>query len=427
MESIEAQLAAGARAFALKHYATATECFSRACESLTAHHPENHPAIIDAHLFYGKALLRNAISLGSLIGPLDGQKSHHDHPSHDQAGRHGQATTPQATSSTRAGASSSSKGSSSLPASKALNKTPQIHFSGDSSDGEHAEEEEEATDEDEAVEGPVTVEEELESAFHALEFARQAIQSQIDTHLINQKPRDETERLQNKLIDVYDLIAQVHQEGEQFEMAVEAYKHSLEIKKSRPDVKAGTVAETHLMIALALELIPDNGELLKQAIEHVDRAIELMRGHLSHLNDRFGALRSEHSTSKSTEPSQAAEGGTNGPSDRAGEVGSSQLRSEIEETRSLIDELEAKKEELKTVPQAPPLTDADQALQAYLNALNHQPHPNGKAIVNDLSKLVKKRPRPPPPPLETSEPSSSNSGRPLEAEQPESSPKRPKI
>ncbi|KAA1088085.1 hypothetical protein PGTUg99_028305 [Puccinia graminis f. sp. tritici] len=377
IDTIEAELAAGARAFAFKNYAIATECFSKACEKLTTHHPQNHSAIIDAHLSYGKALLRNAITLGSLSGGLN---------AHNPA-----ATEPEDTpsevagnvpSSSKVGASAASASKPSQPAAKGIKGNPQIHFSGDSSD-EEGDEGEEGDEEIDQAEEPVTVEDELENAFQVLEFARQSILSQIDS---SKDQPEQVEKLQNKLIDVYDLIAQVHQEGEQFEQAVESYKSSLEIKKSRTDITAGAIAETHLMIALALELIPDEGESMKQAIGHVDEAIELMRAQLAKLNQQSEGQTEGKGKGKSTGSSGEAEQDA-GAADK--------LKLDIEETQSLIAELEAKREELKTVPQAPAMSDADKALQVYLAAVNNNPSTtNGKAAINDLTNLVKKRARP---------------------------------
>ncbi|WAR62112.1 hypothetical protein PtB15_14B206 [Puccinia triticina] len=384
IDTIEAELAAGARAFAFKNYAIATECFSKACEKLTTHHPENHTAIIDAHLSYGKALLRNAITLGSLSGGLN---AHNPAAAATEPGDAAPEVTESAASSSKgtanqAGAASSSKPSQ--PVAKGNKGNPQIHFSGDSSDEDDDEGAGEDGDEEiDQAEEPVTVEDELENAFQVLEFARQSILSQVDS---SKDQPEQAEKLQNKLIDVYDLIAQVHQEGEQFEQAVESYQSSLEVKKSRTDVTAGAIAETHLMIALALELIPDEGESMKQAIGHVDEAIELMKAQLAKLTEQAGGQTEEGGKEKPTESSEGTKQDV-GPANK--------LKSEIEETQSLIGELEAKREELKTVPQAPAMTEADKALQAYLAAVNNNPSTaNGKAAINDLTSLVKKRARP---------------------------------
>ncbi|KAI9618460.1 hypothetical protein H4Q26_012281 [Puccinia striiformis f. sp. tritici PST-130] len=344
IDTIEAELAAGSRAFAFKNYAIATECFSKACEKLTTHHPENYSAIIDAHLSYGKALLRNAINLGSLSGGLN---------AHNPT-----ATEPEdATPEVNGDAPSSSKG----PAEAST-----------------------ANEEIDQAEEPVTVEDELENAFQVLDFARQSILTQIDS---SKDQPEHVKKLQTKLIDVYDLIAQVHQEGEQFEQAVESYKSSLEVKKSRTDAPAGTIAETHLMIALALELIPDEGESMKQAIGHIDEAIDLMKSQLDKLTHQQSV--SQTGQEGQEKPAESVEG------DKEKPEAAEKLKSEIEETQSLIGELEAKREELKTVPQAPAMTEADKALQAYLAAVNSNPSTtNGKAAINDLTSLVKKRARP---------------------------------
>ncbi|PLW35486.1 hypothetical protein PCASD_12722 [Puccinia coronata f. sp. avenae] len=375
MDTIEAELAAGARAFAFKNYAIATECFSKACEKLTTHHSQNLSAIIDAHLSYGKALLRNAIDLGSLSGALNTQN-----PTAPEA--EGAAPSSSKDIAEPAGGASTSKAPQ--PAAKGVKGNPQIHFSGDSSDEEDGAGAEEGDEEIDQAEEPVTVEDELENAFQVLDFARQSILSQIDS---SKDASEAVDKLQLKLIDVYDLIAQVHQEGEQFEQAVESYKSSLDVKKGRSDVTAGSIAGTHLMIALALELIPDEGESMKQAIGHVDEAIELMKAQLDRLTKQLeGHTTRPDGEGKPTEPNE---------NKKDGNASADSLKLEIEETQSLIGELEAKREELKTIPQAPPMTEADKALQAYLAAVNSNPSTaNGKGAINDLTSLVKKRARP---------------------------------
>ncbi|KNZ49440.1 hypothetical protein VP01_4g3 [Puccinia sorghi] len=118
------------------NYAVATDCFSKACEMLTtAHHggaqDHNHSIIIHAHLLYGKALLQNAISLASFCwrrkhvqsGFPGSHEGHQRQSAHPLLGRLG----------------------------------------------------EEASDQ-------VTVEDELENAFHVLDFARQTI---VNSPLMN--------------------------------------------------------------------------------------------------------------------------------------------------------------------------------------------------------------------------------------------------
>ncbi|KAI9628276.1 hypothetical protein KEM48_011721 [Puccinia striiformis f. sp. tritici PST-130] len=331
IDTIEAELAAGSRAFAFKNYAIATECFSKACEKLTTHHPENYSAIIDAHLSYGKALLRNAINLGSLSGGLN---------AHNPT-----ATEPEdATPEVNGDAPSSSKGPAEASTANA--------------GGEEDEEIDQA-------EEPVTVEDELENAFQVLDFARQSILTQIDS---SKDQPEHVKKLQTKLIDVYDLIAQVHQEGEQFEQAVESYKSSLEVKKSRTDAPAGTIAETHLMIALALELIPDEGESMKQAIGHIDEAIDLMKSQLDKLTHQQSV--SQTGQEGQEKPAESVEG------DKEKPEAAEKLKSEIEETQSLIGELRPRGKSLSGCCQQQPL--------------DHQ----RKAAINDLTSLVKKRARP---------------------------------
>ncbi|KAI9608308.1 hypothetical protein KEM48_003241 [Puccinia striiformis f. sp. tritici PST-130] len=193
-------------------------------------YPSPRKLIIDAHLSYGKALLRNTINLGSLSGGLN---------AHNPTANEPEDTTPKvngnAPSSSKVGPA---KASTSEPdASKGIKGNPQIHFSGDDSDDDKEAGEEEDEEIDQAEE-PVTIVVELENTFQVLDFAHQSIRPKSPLSKINQNP---SKKLQTKLIDVHDLIAQVHQEGGQFEQAVESYKSSLEVKKFWADGPAGTI------------------------------------------------------------------------------------------------------------------------------------------------------------------------------------------
>ncbi|KAH9467812.1 hypothetical protein Pst134EA_011435 [Puccinia striiformis f. sp. tritici] len=96
------------------------------------------------------------------------------------------------------------------------------------------------------------------------------------------------------------------------------------------------------MIALALELILDKGKLMKQAIGHIDKAIDLMKSQLAELTHQQSV--SQTGQEGKERPAESAVG------DKEKTEAVEKLKSEIEETQSLIGEFEAKQEELKTVP-----------------------------------------------------------------------------
>ncbi|KAH9467811.1 hypothetical protein Pst134EA_011434 [Puccinia striiformis f. sp. tritici] len=192
-------------------------------------YPSPRKLIIDAHLSYGKALLRNTINLGSLSGGLN---------AHNPTANEPEDTTPKVNGNAPSSSKGPAKASTSEPdASKGIKGNPQIHFSGDDSDDDKEAGEEEDEEIDQAEE-PVTIVVELENTFQVLDFAHQSIRPKSPLSKINQNP---SKKLQTKLIDVHDLIAQVHQEGGQFEQAVESYKSSLEVKKFWADGPAGTI------------------------------------------------------------------------------------------------------------------------------------------------------------------------------------------
>ncbi|EGG08349.1 uncharacterized protein MELLADRAFT_116051 [Melampsora larici-populina 98AG31] len=326
LKSIQSDLAEGSKSFALKNYQDATDSFSRACETLSIHYGDQHPAVVDAQILYGKALVKHAIKLNACLGGGGGEPNK-DEPEPE--------SNQKVQDSNRSGPSGSSDlKSKKASGSKPTNTNPHIHFSGDSSDEDEDQDQEEKAGSDEDDLEQCTVEEELEAAFYVLELARSSIEIQLSDESLKASNHDEFIKLKKKLIQVFELLAEVHQEGDKFDEALNSYLSSLKVKESLPTEVCSrrSMAETHLWTALAYELLPERSDSISKSVEHVENAIELMKTYI---------------------------------------------------------------EKLKTVPQAAPLDAKEIALQAYLKdvVLPHK-NENGTSVVNDLSMLVKRKKNP---------------------------------
>lgn len=228
-DSIEADIAEGTRAYALKNYQDATEAFSKACEKLAGHYGDCHPALVDAHICYGKALVKNAIRLSAVLGDPQAEN----------------LTDPQlsVTEVAKTSGSSSSqymflgiimgrvaridvifglkpagpcKSTNQKPGSSKPSNTPHIHFSGDSSADDSECEDDESEGDYEQGTASCTAEEELEAAFQVLELARLILEAQLAAGTTDsQQEEAEQAKVKNKLFQVFELLAEVHQEAGQ--------------------------------------------------------------------------------------------------------------------------------------------------------------------------------------------------------------------
>ncbi|KAH9821735.1 hypothetical protein DFH28DRAFT_950430 [Melampsora americana] len=375
LKSIETDLAEGSKSFALKNYQDATDSFSRACETLSNHYGDQHLAVVDAQILYGKALVKHAIKLNACLG---------GEPTKDETELE---RNQKNNDSNQSGPSGSSDLKSKKPSgSKPTNTNPHIHFSGDSSDeDEEADQEEKAGSDSDDLE-QCTAEEELEAAFYVLELARSSVEMELSNERLKESNHVELIKLKKKLIQIFELLAEVHQEGDKFDEALNSYLSSLRVKESLPTefCSSRSMAETHLWTALAYELLPERSDSIPKSVEHVENAIKLMKTHIESLESK--STWNLSSTDLQADPSN----GSNKPSDETNET-----NHEIQECKSILEDLEAKLEELKTVPQAPPLDAKELALQAYLkDVVLPLKNENESSVVNDLSKLVKRKKNP---------------------------------
>lgn len=127
----------------------------------------------------------------------------------------------------------------------------QFSFGGDDpDDGEDDDEEGEGDDEPEGDK-----DDDLESAFLMLDTARAIYAKQPAATL--------------KLADVHRLLGDVATEGEQFDSAVAEYSSALEILRKELPPHDRALSELHMLIALALDFVPDK---VAEAVQHAEKA-----------------------------------------------------------------------------------------------------------------------------------------------------------
>lgn len=253
---------------------------------------------VDVLMLYGSALLQNAISQSEVFGDNLGKREKVVNG----------ATGGEASSSKQATTSMSSSSVTTIPEQKQQNK---FFFENEEGEEENEEDEDEdgdqeeddgeedgEEDDDDAANGQNDQvagdnEDDFEIAFEILETARVILS------------KSDTEQSKNKLVEVHKMLGDVSRESgsfsymlyhkiiiifnkhtkikffilfslEQFESAAEEYLSTLALQTQLYPAHDRRLAETHILIALALEFVPENPNTRKGAIEHAMKAREVL-------------------------------------------------------------------------------------------------------------------------------------------------------
>ncbi|BGP17534.1 hypothetical protein JCM10213_004076 [Rhodosporidiobolus nylandii] len=340
-------LARGIRALALKKWSDACDELAQAVEASTEKYGDLAPENVEALVLYGKALLNSAIAQSAVLG--------------------GGAPTGEVPEAGPSGASSSNAAAGSSTASPS---NAAFHFGGDAED----EEEEEEGGEGEEEEGAPGAdrEDDLESAFQVLDLARTIVSKtveEVETALAEdeKEPKGKKEDLseerrkrKERLADVHRLLGDVATESEQFDSAVTEYTSALASLSSILPPYDRALSELHMLIALALDFVPNATE---RAVKHAMQAKEVLQLKLEQL--RGVAEKDE------------------------------KVKKEIEDIEGLMGDVDMKIEDLRTVPTAPAPTASDSALEALLrDSMSAVANATASGTVNDLTGLVKKKKKP---------------------------------
>lgn len=265
--------------------------------------------IVDALQAYGEALLRNGIASSNVLGgeaatgkvpEADQEKAAKEGSSKQRCTyRTGQVLTSIIIQGTEGSASATST-SIPAPAPSASSSKPAIsketqaiqnhnfHFGGDAAEDEEDEDDEEGEGEGNNAEEP----DDFETAWEILDTARAILVKSEETEA------DETTKKNRKLqlARIHSSMAEIATESGRPAEGVKEYETALSIQSSLLPAWDRLVAQTHLFIALALELVPsieaDQTEPARQetaeksfgqAVEHVQAAQGILTLRKKHL------------------------------------------------------------------------------------------------------------------------------------------------
>ncbi|KAG0659814.1 hypothetical protein C6P46_005017 [Rhodotorula mucilaginosa] len=371
-------LARGIRALALKHWNDACDQLAQAVEQATAKYGDLAPENVEPLILYGKALLGSAIAQSAVLGGAA--------PGADEAAAAGGATNASFASAGDAavGGSSSSAAAAAATAGSttAGPSKPNFHFGGDADDDNDNDDGEEAgagddgganDDDDDEENGAATGgdrEDDLESAFQVLDMARATLEKEINADGEGKQEEetgaDKLKEKKERLAEVHRLLGDVATESEQFDNAVEEYTSALNLLTSFYAPSNRALSELHMLIALALDFVPNAND---RAVSHAEKAKKVLLLKLDEL-EQVGEPERDDKTKR-----------------------------EIEDIKGLMGDVDMKIEDLKTVPVAPAPTATDTALEAFLRqSTATMSSASASGEVNDLTSLVKKKKKPVPAP-----------------------------
>ncbi|CAO1629392.1 unnamed protein product [Sympodiomycopsis kandeliae] len=422
------------RAMALKQWTQAADGYAQALELLQAEHAEDAPAIAPVLHKYGRCLLEHAIVNSGPFGAGGSKEASIPEPKRQQQ--------PKASGS-------SSRVSGSMSASAAKPVDPRFHFSGDAED----EEEEDDDAEEQGGENEEEEEDDFSIAFSVLDFARVIYQKALcgpqassesdessSTTAVQADPNAtlttldgkvwKVTRIKNELAQVFDNLGDVGLESENFQQATSDYESALSLLSPLLHPHSRRLADAYLRLGLALEYHPDPAKQ-SSTIQYIESATNTLKLRLEAIETRrkITSEQGEQESSKhasailAKEEKIAAENqeeNNSTPSsllpdekDDVAEMDSHKLNTEAKEIQEVINELQAKIQDIaankgtasssSAAAAAPTTAEATKAAlqqainDAFLGASTNSEASNpfsaasSTAPVNDLSSMVRKK------------------------------------
>lgn len=235
MSSIQELTAEGQKAYSLKDFEKAVECFGEACGKYTQEHSREDPDLL---FKYGRALFQLGMANSHVLG---------DKPKQEE------------------------------PA-KVEVTSGMIQLAENEEEQQDAEDEEqeqqEPEDQESQEEEPEDDEDDMQIAWQVLDLARTLVQQQLETAKDNKD-------LVARLADIHDLLGDISLEAENFGQAAQDLQTSLELREQCVESSSRLIAEAHFKLSLALEFDMDNTQGRTLAIKHTQCALDAVNDRVS--------------------------------------------------------------------------------------------------------------------------------------------------
>lgn len=275
---IEQLVALGSKAYALKHYESATETLGQACEKYS-----DETGKEDGHLLflYGRALFQAGVSSSNVLGG-------------------GENTGETGGEETEAPAKSSGAFQFEEAPEEEVEEVEEVEEEAEAAadvsegkgkekaeDGDEEEAGEEAGEAGEDEEAPQT---DFEVAWEVTDLARKLFEDELAEEGVSSERVTEIEK---QLAEVYDILGEISLESENFNQAVVDLGRSVELKDKHNEFQSTVMSEAHYKYSLALEFCPEDSANKQKAVEQMILAIDSVKKRIAMTGEKDDDLVSD--------------------------------------------------------------------------------------------------------------------------------------
>ncbi|ORX33867.1 hypothetical protein BD324DRAFT_206499 [Kockovaella imperatae] len=365
----EKLIAEGKKAIALKQWEEGVAKYADALDLRRQLVGEFDPSMAPLLLSYGKALYELAFSQAGVMGKEEVEKQAGGETIRAEEGGSGNFVFSADPVSDDDEVEGDGQGNGVEESGPSATRPTEVESEGDAEVGING-----AGEEAEEVDEP---EDDYNAAWEVLDVART-----IYSKMVQGREGSDAREDRLNLAECYLALGDVSCETENFTQAVQDYTSALEIKSALLPSSARSLASVHYQLATVLEFTPNRRA---DALKHVESAVTGFKARLAEL-----ASDSEQS-------------------DEVKKLSEKEKEKEVEDVKALIGDLEVKIEELKAAPPAEDLVSESinhllgsdalgSALGSMLNGSSSgSGGPSGSSVgdapVNDLTSMVKRKPK----------------------------------
>ncbi|KAG5355972.1 NASP-related protein [Yarrowia sp. B02] len=254
-------IALGSKAYALKHYESATETLGQACEKFS-----DETGKEDGHLLflYGRALFQAGVSSSNVLGG-------------------GESTGEEARSESAAPV----KSSGAFQFEEAPEDVEEVEEEVSETEGKGKEKADEDEDEpEEPLDDPQT---DFEVAWEVTDLARKLFEDELEGDIKD----DRKAEIEKQLAEVYDILGEISLESENFPQAVVDLGRSVEFKDKHNSFESTVMSEAHYKYSLALEFCGDDVSNKQKAVDQMILAIDSVKKRIAMTGEKDDDLVSD--------------------------------------------------------------------------------------------------------------------------------------
>lgn len=258
---IDQLVALGSKAYALKHYESATETLGQACEKYTDQTGKEDPDLL---FLYGRSLFQAGVQSSAVLGGGSEQpeekKEEEEAPAKSSGAFQFEEAPEEGAEEDEEEAETKDKG-----------KGP----ADEEDEEEGGEEEGEAEDQSD-----------FEVAWEVTDLARKLFEDKLE----GETEKSAKEAIEKKLAEVYDILGEIALESENFPQAALDLGKSVELKEKFNDFHSTIMSEAHYKYSLALEFCVEDESAKKKAVDQMTLALDSVKKRIAMTGEKDNDL-----------------------------------------------------------------------------------------------------------------------------------------